>query len=124
LEKINRARSFKDELNNVLQSGKYDGFIGMEGRKILEKAEVVQEETDKYYIYVYINQSSGTIEDMVRDARVLEGKYEAMFKQENWLGSDNEWNGLIVDYSDDYGMKNKKSLSSEDLFNLERQLHL
>lgn len=117
-EKVNKAQSFVDELNKLLASHEYDNYIEKDGRKIPEDAFFDKEEADKDYIYVYVNQSSGTIADMVSDVKTLNRKYEEMFKSEGWLGSNNKWEGLIIDYSDDDNMKYKKTLSTQDLYEM------
>lgn len=122
-EKIKRAESFVNELNTILISGKYDDFIDKEDTKVPESAFLDMEKMDKYYIYVYVNESTGTIADMVKDVKTLNRKYEGMFNKEGWLGAGNKWNGLIIDYSDNRDVENKKTLSSKDLFEMEQLLY-
>ena len=74
------AESFVNELNKILISDKYGDYIDKEDRKIPEKAFYDKEKTDKDYIYVYVNQSSGTIADMVKDVKTLNRKYKEMFQ--------------------------------------------
>ncbi|MDR4948114.1 hypothetical protein [Neobacillus cucumis] len=124
-EKYDLAIGYRDKINNIIKSHTYDEYMDtyfkdtVEG-EISERASVV-EDPDKGHIYVYVSENNGTIADMVRVEKTLDSKYKKMFESESgWLGSNNTWSGLMVDYSDNNDMIN---LSPKDLLAMENLLY-